>query len=81
MLKTVKETQKLLNCSRSTVYKLINEGKLTRVKVLGATRITADSIAALIKSSVSVQSHSSGGDDTAGCSRANLALHADVSRQ
>ncbi|WP_156843139.1 helix-turn-helix domain-containing protein [Novosphingobium aquimarinum] len=51
MLKTVKEAQKLLKCSRSTINKLMNQKKLKRVNILGATRITAASIKALIRSS------------------------------
>jgi hypothetical protein len=51
MLKTVKETQKLLKCSRSTINKLMDQKKLEKVKILGATRITTSSITALIRSS------------------------------
>uniref|UniRef100_UPI0012EB3A65 helix-turn-helix domain-containing protein n=1 Tax=Novosphingobium aquimarinum TaxID=2682494 RepID=UPI0012EB3A65 len=53
MLKTIEETCRILRCSRTTVYKLINQGKLVRVKVLpGVARITHDSIKALLAASV-----------------------------
>lgn len=36
---TVERTMKVLKCSRSTVYRLIDEGELLRIKVFGKTLI------------------------------------------
>jgi hypothetical protein len=53
MLKTIPETCRILKCGRTSVHKLINEGKLERVKPLpGKSLITLDSIDALIAQSV-----------------------------
>jgi predicted DNA-binding transcriptional regulator AlpA len=41
-------TTKLGNCSRSTLYRLIDQGKLVSVKVLGKAVITGTSLAAYI---------------------------------
>jgi excisionase family DNA binding protein len=38
------ETQELLGVSHATLYRLIKAGKLAKVKMLGRTGITADSI-------------------------------------
>ncbi len=45
---TVKDTARLIGCSRSTVYELINEGRLEAFKLGAATRITMASVKALI---------------------------------
>lgn len=36
---TVEDTMGALKCSRSTVYRLIDEGELTRIKVFGKTLV------------------------------------------
>ncbi len=41
---TIKEACSALGCSRGTVYKLINDGKIDRVKLGASTRITVASI-------------------------------------
>ncbi|WP_303486461.1 helix-turn-helix domain-containing protein [Shimia thalassica] len=48
-LLTVKETQTALSCGRTLIYKLINDGTLTKVKLGGSTRITAASIKKLVE--------------------------------
>ncbi len=48
-LLTVKETQKALNCGRTTIYKLIASGDLKRIKLGGATRITVASVKQLVE--------------------------------
>lgn len=40
----VDETCSILSIGRTTLYRLISEGKLRTVKLYGATRITDDSI-------------------------------------
>ena len=45
---TVAQTQAVLNVSRPTVYRLIDKGLLKRVKILSCTRISADSVNALL---------------------------------
>ncbi|WP_098106352.1 helix-turn-helix domain-containing protein [Novosphingobium sp. PC22D] len=53
MLKTIPETCRILKCGRTSVHKLINEGKLDRVKPLpGKSLITQESIEALIEQSM-----------------------------
>lgn len=42
------ETQQLLAVSHATIYRLLRAGKLTAVKIGGATRITASSIERLL---------------------------------
>ena len=47
MLRNIKETGAYLSVSRSTVYRLIQEGKLQRVYLRGAPRITEKSLSRL----------------------------------
>src|SRR5262249_176889 len=49
-LHTIQNTCKILGCGRSTVYELIGKGRLDARKILTATRITDESIRALISS-------------------------------
>jgi hypothetical protein len=46
-LVTVREAEQMLRCCKTTVHTLINTGKLERVKVGRATRITVRSIRAI----------------------------------
>jgi hypothetical protein len=48
LLHGINDVQAMLSCSRSTVYLLINSGRLHAVKILGATRITDESLQKLI---------------------------------
>jgi excisionase family DNA binding protein len=45
---TISDAENLLCCERSTVFRLLRKGKLTRVKVGSATRIPLSSIEAYI---------------------------------
>lgn len=47
VLVTVREAEQMLRCCKTTVHTLINAGKLERVKVGRATRITVRSIRAI----------------------------------
>ncbi|RIV81783.1 DNA-binding protein [Aurantiacibacter xanthus] len=47
-LLTVRETADALRIGRTNVYRLINEGQLKVVKIGSATRITTESIRALV---------------------------------
>jgi excisionase family DNA binding protein len=44
LLYTIKQTATLLNIGRSTVYNLMDQGKLASVKVGGSRRITRQAI-------------------------------------
>jgi hypothetical protein len=44
LLATVPQTCQALNCSRTTVFDLLNSGILQRRKIGRATRVTVDSI-------------------------------------
>ena len=46
---TIAEAARVLSVGRSSVYRLIHEGKLTRRHILGRAVITAESIKALIE--------------------------------
>ncbi len=46
-LVTVHDAERLLSCGRTTIYKLISDGKLETVKIGRATGITQQSIRAL----------------------------------
>lgn len=48
VLLTVEQTCKLLNCGRTTVFALLASGKLERVKLQRATRISVRSIRQLV---------------------------------
>lgn len=50
MLHTINDTCKLLSIGRTTVYRLIDDGHLERVKIGQRTLVTHDSICALIDS-------------------------------
>jgi len=50
-LLTIAEVCALLRLSRASVYRLIESGDLTRIKVLSSARITEDSLAAYIERS------------------------------
>ena len=41
---TITETMRRLSCGRSTVYRLISEGRLVAVSIRGARRIRVDSV-------------------------------------
>ena len=45
---TIRQAAHMIGCSRSTVYELINEGRLEAFKIGVATRITTQSIRELI---------------------------------
>lgn len=45
---TVRDAARLIGCSRSTIYELINEGRLEAFKIGSATRITMASVKTLI---------------------------------
>lgn len=45
---TVEETRAALRIGRTTIYKLIDHGRLKTVKIGNATRITMESIRALV---------------------------------
>ena len=45
---TVKDAAHAIGCSRSTIYELINEGRLEAFKLGAATRITMASVKALV---------------------------------
>jgi len=45
----IKETQTVTGLSRSTIYKLLDEGKLRTVRVLGCRLILAEDIERLLK--------------------------------
>jgi|LakMenE01Jun11ns_1017448.scaffolds.fasta_scaffold9531261_2 excisionase family DNA binding protein len=45
---TVRQAGQMIGCSRSTIYSLIGEGRLEALKLGVATRITTESIRALI---------------------------------
>lgn len=45
---TVRQATQMIGCSRSTIYELINEGRLEALKLGTATRITTQSIRELI---------------------------------
>jgi len=47
-LRTTAQACAQLGCGRSTIYKLVKEGKLERVAFGGQTRITARSLNALV---------------------------------
>ena len=47
LLATTRQACKMLNCGRTTVFDLLNQGVLERVKIGRATRVTVRSIAAL----------------------------------
>lgn len=49
---SVREVRNYTGLSKTTVFKLINEGKLHRVKVLGRTLIARASVEALCEQSV-----------------------------
>lgn len=44
LLHTIEEACKILNVSERTIYKCFDDGSLQRVKIRGATRITATSL-------------------------------------
>ena len=44
----VNEVAEVLGLSRTTIYKLINLGELTRIKLGASTLISADSVDALL---------------------------------
>ena len=46
----ISEVMEILQLTKPSVYKLIRTGKLTRIKLGSATRITADSVEKLINS-------------------------------
>lgn len=46
---TISETAAFLSIGRSTVYNLINEGKLLNVKIRKRSMITVESILALVE--------------------------------
>ena len=48
MLRTIQQTCECLSVSRATVYRLIGEGRITRVYVRGVPRITEASLAHLL---------------------------------
>lgn len=50
MLLTVKQAAKQMSVSTKTVYRLFNRGKLTKVKIGGATRISAEELLAYLRS-------------------------------
>lgn len=52
LLHRPKDLQVLLGIGHTTLYRLIGEGKLTVVKIGTATRITDDSVRALVASLV-----------------------------
>ena len=47
---TVAQTMDILNVSKPTIYRLIDRGLLKRIKIMDATRITAESIEKLLAS-------------------------------
>jgi excisionase family DNA binding protein len=49
LLRTIEETQRLLRCSRSTVYELGNSGRLQFVKLGRSTRVNDASIRTLVE--------------------------------
>lgn len=51
MLYTIRETARSLRIGRTTVYKLIRQGRLEKVKLNNSTRVTVRSIVALTKPS------------------------------
>lgn len=55
LLHSIAEVMAVLSCSRSTVYVLINTGRLEAVKILGATRITDASMQRLLSSAPKAQ--------------------------
>ena len=46
---SVNDTARLLSCGRTQVYKLASNGTLLKIKIGRSTRITLDSILALLK--------------------------------
>ena len=49
-LLSVKQAAQQLGVSTKTVYREINRGKLTKLKIRGATRISADEVITYLKS-------------------------------
>lgn len=45
---TIAEAQRVLGVGRTSIYRLVNIGRLSRRRVLGRTLITTESIRALI---------------------------------
>jgi excisionase family DNA binding protein len=56
-LYTINDTMRLIGCCRRTVYELVSRGQLDAVKLLGGTRITAESLHALIASAPKAKIH------------------------
>lgn len=50
MLYTISETARSLGVGRTTVYNLIKQGRLEKVKLNNSTRVTVSSIVELTKS-------------------------------
>ena len=50
MLVTVREAAQRMSVSTKTIYRLFNRGKLTKMKVGRATRISADELNVYLKS-------------------------------
>ena len=48
LLLTVKDVQRLIRISRPTIYKMIDDGRLMRKKIGRATRITRESVLAML---------------------------------
>ena len=45
---TIEDARSVIGIGRSSIYKLIDEGKLTRIRVAGRSLIKADSVRRLI---------------------------------
>ena len=46
---TVKEAMEIFQLSKPSIFKLINRGDLVRIRILGATRLTNESISRLLE--------------------------------
>ena len=46
---TIQQCRRLIGISKTSIYKLINEGKLEKIKVCGRTLITVTSLTALLR--------------------------------
>ena len=56
LLLTVPEATRLLNLSRSTVFRLIRQGKLERVKIGASLRLPRDAVYRLARTGTGVRS-------------------------
>ena len=61
LLRKVEEGERMLNCGRSTIYELIDAGKLEMVKLGRATRLTDRSIRRLVDE-LAAESRAEGAD-------------------